>query len=391
MLMVGCSKDDNEDSPVNPDPVIPDENASDYVEFRSNMTNFTRVNVDEANVTEARLYAWTKDEKEVIYKVSQDRVSLKEMTAYTDLVFYDNPDFGNMLLPGYATLTRSVDDPTMWDYTNKIRWSTFENSAVSFLAVVEPKDCRNGLRFSSLTKPHVISRPVPEAEYDAMNHEYYYSSGDLTDVMVAYTRNCKPEDYDGKQEVELNFQHLYPRVVLNGRVDDDNSLEVNVKEAYICGLQTQGNFLLDANNSFNDEWLSFGSPLYQYIQMDMSSPLKMTSELQPLVDKGHEPHVIPQQVKGWTAYVSRDGAGIIMLVNIRNTHDKSWIVGAENEYEYVYAPFPLESLESGKQYNIDILFGALYRDNGASYGYQLSYQPEIIEWETESENVELWR
>ncbi|MCF0175804.1 MAG: hypothetical protein HUJ94_03110, partial [Bacteroidales bacterium] len=59
------------------------------------------------------------------------------------------------------------------------------------------------------------------------------------------------------------------------------------------------------------------------------------------------------------------------------------------KYELVYVPFPIEKLEYGRIYNIEIEFGALYRENGAAYGYQLSYRPQIVDWDTESENVEL--
>lgn len=392
-LMVGCQNDDIED-PVNPDPEIPGENASNYVEFKGNMMNFTRTtNVNEATATEARLYAWTRDEREVSYKKQLGLTQWTTVKNSTNQVYFTNPNGEYPIVPHYTIMTRNMDDPTMWDYKDKISWSMFHNNPGSFLAVVEPEGCMYGLEFCKNylwdKKPVEISRTVPEVEYDDMNDEYYYSSGDLSDIMVAYTHDCTAEEYEGKKEVELNFRHVYPRVVLNGRVDDSKSLEVTVKEAYIYGLQTQGTFRLDRNSTYDEGWERGKNPLSQYVQMDISSPLKMTSELQPLVDKGHEPHVIPQKVKGWTSASSQDGAGIIMLVNIRSTTDNSWIVGAENEYEYVYAPFPLESLQSGRVYNIDILFGALYRDNGTAYGYQLSYQPQIVDWDVESENVEL--
>lgn len=386
LLMAGCKDGSSDDKPVNPDPEIPGENASDYVEFKSNMVNFTRANVDETNAVKAKLYAWTKIEREVSLNNNG-----QQGKAFIDQVFYTAPDFNQQAQPAYVSLSRSKEDPTLWDYKDKVRWSMFQLNPVSFLAFIEPDECRYGLEYYSISKPHSIARPVKEKEYDATNKEYYYRSGDLTDIMVAYTRNCKAEDYEGKQEVELNFQHLFPRVILTGRVDDELSLEVKVKEAYIYGLQTQATYRLDTGNSFNDGWTSSSSPLTQYIEMEMPGTIRMNAEPQPLVASGREPHVIPQKVKAWTAYALRDGAGIILTVNIRNTHDNSWIVGSDNEYEYVYVPFPLESLEAGKQYYIDILFGALYRDNGTPFGYQLSYQPEIVEWDTEEESVELKR
>lgn len=386
LMMAGCSKDNNEDTPVGPDPEIPNENASGYIEFTGSVLPFTRSNVDEASANEAHLYAWTKE------KVRKTIVSASlQREAYVDLVFYKPKKASFTIDPGYVTLTRNVDDPTVWEYSPKLKWSDFVDNPISFLGIIEPKDCKAPLTFEGSEKPFELSRHAGYTEYDATYNESYYNSGDLNDVMIAYARECGYEEFGDSMEVDLNFRHLFPRFILNAKLGEQNALEVNVKEAYLYGIQVNGKKSIDADCDFNDSWTTQTSPLSQYIQMDLSNPVKLTGEAQPLVDSGHEPHLVPQQVKPWTSYVNRDGAGIIMYVNIRNIHDGSWIVGNENEYGYVHIPFPVEKLEMGMMYNIDIVFGAMYRDNGTACGYQLSYQPQIVEWDVNSEYVELMK
>lgn len=386
LLMAGCSKDHTE--VIDPDePEIPGENASDYIEFTSSMTPMTRANVDEDAVHEAQLYAWGT-------KVSTQKVTLTldgfKTTVYgqTDCLLY-GAETEDALKPESVTLTRDGSDPTVWDYSPKLSWKTENGNNLSFFAITQPRTSKAPVFFREAKAPHVFGREAEPAEHDALNDEYYYASGDLSDAMVAYTYDCTTAEYANRKEVELNFRHLFPRVVLNAKLGEKNALEVNVNEAYIYGLSVNGTHQTDTEESFNEGWRTMQSPLTQYIQMDLSQPVKLTADLQPLVDKNKEPHVIPQKVKPWSSYSSQNGAGIILSVNIRNLHDKSWIVGREGEYELVYLPFPLEQLESGRIYNIDLVFGTMYRDNGSIFGYQLSYQPQIVDWETDTENIEL--
>ena len=129
----------------------------------------------------------------------------------------------------------------------------------------------------------------------------------------------------------------------------------------------------------------------QYIQMNLSKPVKLTSDYTLLADPGQEPHVLPQNVKAWRSFTALDGAGIILSAKIRNINDNSWIVGNNTEYDLVFAPFPLEKLEMGRSYDVNLVFGTQYRANGAAYGYHLSYMPQIKDWDTESEDIELVR
>lgn len=383
LMMAGCSKDNNEDTPVGPAPEIPGENASGYIEFTSNLFPLTRAIVNEDAARKAYLYAWTQEPMEKNYTIQLVGFSYTR-TSYDDLVTVS--EIGE---PAPIMLTRNQDDLLIWDYENKLSWAPYMSNPVSFLAFIEPEEGKTQMRFLERERPHEIERIVKETEYDAINKEYYYNSGDLNDVMMAYSRDCTGEEFSDK-EVDLNFRHLFPRLVLNAKVAD-NTLEVNVDQAYFFGLQTNGKHKTDTDDTFSEAWTCPVSPLNQYVQMDLSSPMKLTTDFQPVVDKGHEPHLIPQQIKPWTSFANRNGAGIIMNVNIRNTHDNSWIVGNASEKELVYIPFPLNKIESGKIYNIDVVFGTQNRENGTAYGYQLSYQPRIVDWDTENENVELKR
>lgn len=385
LMMAGCSKDNNEDTPVDPDPEIPGENASDYVEFVGNMYTFTRAAVNEETANKAYLYAWTQRPGEKTYTITMKNGSKDKITTYDD--FVTAPEDGNATP---IMLTRNADDPLLWEYDHKLSWEPFMTNPVSFLAFIDPQGEQPQMRFLKKESPHDIERTVKEYEYDNMNKEYYYNSGDLNDVMMAYSRYCTGEEFAGKKEVELNFRHLFPRLILNARVAD-NTLEVNIDEAYFYGLQTNGKHQTDTDATFNEEWTSTISPLCQYVKMDLSKPVQLTTSFQAVVDKGHEPHLIPQMIKPWTSFANRNGAGIIMNASIRNTHDDSWIVGNESAKELVYIPFPLEQIETGKIYYINVVFGTQYRENGTAYGYQLSYQPQIVDWDTESENVELKR
>lgn len=387
LLMAGCSNDDDKEVVKPDDPDIPGENASDYIEFKGSLLPMTRSVVEEDAVQEAVLYAWGKNVSTQNYILTVDGFKTS-VTGMTDCLLF-GAESEYELKPEAVTLKRDSSDPTVWDYSPKFSWKKENGNNLSFFAIAQPRDTKAPVFFREAKAPHIFGREVEPAEHDELNDEYYYASGDLSDAMVAYTYNCTTAEYANRKEVELTFRHLFPRVVLNAKLGEKNALEVNVNEAYIYGLSVNGTHKTDTQESFDEGWTTMLSPLSQYIQMDLSQPVKLTSELQPLVDKNKEAHVIPQKVKPWSSYSSQNGAGIILSVNIRNLHDKSWIVGREGEYELVYLPFPLEQLESGRLYNIDLVFGTMYRDNGSAFGYQLSYKPEIVDWDTDTENIEL--
>ena len=377
LLVVGCSKDDEEVKPFNSS-----EDPLNYVSFQGNMVSMTRSKVDEANVDTACLYAW-QDSSTIVgsHTIINRRFLPETVYSYTDLLYYKESDF----LPDYAVMTRRQDDPTLWDYDRKLLWKDYPGRKLSFMAVCGPKEN------VYLHLSHILVRNVPHSEYDAINHEYYYMSGDLSDAMVAYAYDCTAAEYEGKKAVTLNFNHVFPRISLNAKLGENNALDVEISEAYIFGLALNGSHRMEPGNSLNEGWRSSTNSMAQYIQMNLSQPVKLTSDYTLLVDPGQEPHVLPQNVKAWRSFTALDGAGIILSAKIRNINDNSWIVGNNTEYDLVFAPFPLEKLEMGRSYDVNLVFGTQYRANGAAYGYHLSYTPQIKDWDTESEDIELVR
>lgn len=395
LMMAACSEDIEGGDPT-PDPT-PEENDTEYIEFKGNMMPMTRSAIDESKVSTARLYAWSDSvryvpvnlewAKELFYKNC-------EGTGVTLSLFYDrNVKQAWFPTPESVTLTRSKDDPAVWDYSDKLRWSEYANEKLSFLSVIEPDEQKTtNLELNGISAELIFGRSIAPSEYDEMNKETYYKSGDLTDAMVAFVTDCTADEFAGKKEVELNFRHLYPRINLNAKLGEENAIAVNVKDAWIVGLHVNGYLPAQSDTKLDESWDHLcGAPQYNFIEMNLSNIVSLTSDYKPLVDKGAEPHVLPQKVKSWTTFAHRDGAGIVMRVNIRNLRDKSWIVGSESKYALVYVPFPLDKLETGHIYDVNIVFGAQFRENGTVNGYQLSYQPQIVEWETESENLELKR
>lgn len=389
LMMAACSEDIEGGDPT-PDPT-PEENDTEYIEFKGNMMPMTRSAIDESKASTARLYAWSNVEKistnstKTFFYHTLCLFNSSEATPMSAGHFVSNPDC--------ITISRSVDDPTVWDYENKIRWSDYAGEGLSFLSVIEPEG-RKTITLETLDKSVQLKfgRNIDPSEYDEMNKETYYKSGDLTDAMVAFVTGCTAYEFAGKKEVELNFRHLCPRINLNAKLGEENAIAVNVKEAWIVGLHVNGYLAANSETKLDENWINLcGAPQYNFIEMNLSNIVSLTSDYKPLVDMGAEPHVLPQKVKGWTTFAHRDGAGIVMRVNIRNLRDKSWIVGSESKYALVYVPFPLDKLETGHIYDVNIVFGAQYRENGTVNGYQLSYQPQIVEWETESENLELKR
>lgn len=391
LLMAACSNDIEGDDPT-PDP-IPGENDTEYIEFKGNMMPMTRSAIDESKASKARLYAWSNElQTTYLPYYGSQTVMVNTLSLFTsDKVTLQVGQF--VAIPDFVTLSRSKDDPTLWDYENKIRWSEYPGQELSFLSVIEPENhVTTKLDVSDKSFLLQFGRSITPSEYDEMNKETYYRSGDLTDAMVAFVTDCTADEFAGKKEVELNFRHLYPRINLNAKLGEENAIAVNVKDAWIVGLHVNGYLPAQSDTKLDESWTHLcDAPQYNFVEMNLSNIVSLTSDYKPLVDKGAEPHVLPQKVKGWTSFANRDGAGIVMRVNIRNLHDKSWIVGSESKYALVYVPFPLDNLETGHIYDVNIVFGAQYRENGTVNGYQLSYQPQIVEWDTESENVELKR
>ena len=145
-------------------------------------------------------------------------------------MYYKDTDFA----PDCAVMTRSQDDPTLWNYDRKLLWKDYPGRKLSFMAVCEPK----GNVY--LNPARQLVRSVSHSEYDATNHEYYYMSGDLSDAMVAYAYDCTAAEYEGKKAVTLNFNHVFPRISLNAKLGENNALDVEISEAYIFGLALNG-------------------------------------------------------------------------------------------------------------------------------------------------------
>lgn len=377
LFLAACS--DKEEIEPEPGPIGPDDNASGYVEFKGNVMPITRALVDETEANTANLYAWTQRNNPVGY-------------SNTDLIYYERYGMGAYFIvrPDYALLRRNADDPTIWENSRneeKIKWSDYRSNPLSFFAVIGEA---NTYKFEEITRPHKFVRKV-KGSYDKLNDEYNFQSGDLHDLMFAYTADCTAEEFEEKKEVPLNFRHMFPRVMLNAHLGKNNALEVKVKHAQIYGLQVNGHHLIYPTKSFEDNWTCNESALSQVIEMEMAQSVTLTADPLPLVDAGKEPHVLPQSVKPWTNLVCNDGVGIILDVIIRNLNDNSYIVGTSDRYESVFVPFPVNKLEMGHMYNIDLEFGTTYRENGTATGYKLSYQPQIVDWDVESENVELKR
>lgn len=377
LLIAGCSEKGLDE---NGGTGTIDASSTSQITFRSNLEPMTRSVVVDSTANEAALYAWSDNEREVEVKVMFNITS----TIETNLLYHTDR------IPAYpdcAVMTRSETTPSIWDYDRKISWKDHKNEHLSFLALCGQRShvSVDGIRKRSQR----IYRNVPYSEYDSINNEYYYRSGDLGDLMVACAHECT----ESSDTVDLNFNHIFPRVVINAKLGESNALEVEVDSTYIQGLQLNGNHPVLLHSSFTKGWEGSNiSPLSQFIQMDLTTPVKLTSEYQALVDKGKEPHVLPQDnIKPWSCFSNHDGVGIVMCVKIRNQHDNSWVVGSENYPDLVFVPFPLDKLEMGHIYDINLVFGTQYRDNGTAYGFQLSYQPMIQSWETETENVELVR
>lgn len=397
LLLAGCSKNTDIDKPDG-DKDKPSEVCANPVTFKSFMLPATRSSINEQDLSEASLYAWSGKAKEV-----WAAASWTTFTTLTNLLYYNYEvvDFivtYAELTPDCTKLTRSTDDPTLWNCYREVSWNEYQGDSLAFMALSGVQD---NLAISGTNGPLNIKRDVPYTEYDSMNQEYYYRSGSLHDLMGAYTWGCKPEGYaienaqgevEGYKPVNLIFNHVFPRICLNAKLGEANALYVEISEAYIFGLQANGSQTVSKEHSFGEAWTGSNiSPLQQYIQMELKYPVALTSEYTSLVDKGMEPHVVPQNVKPWSSYVSRNGAGIIMKARIRNLHDNSWIVGGANSYELVYAPFPVDELKMGHIYDINLVFGTQYRSTGTPYGYQLSYHPEIKPWDPVDEDVELVR
>ncbi len=401
LLLAACSKPSDINEPEGGGDVPSGDwegNVENPVTFQSFLLPITRSGINEQSVSEASLYAWSGKEKEV--RVAS---SWETYTALTNLLYYNFTVVEGImyyaeLTPAHTTLTRSADDPTLWNCLHEVSWNDYQEDSLAFMALSGVQD---NLTISGAKGPLTIKRDVPYSEYDSVNKEYYYASGSLHDLMGAYTWGCKPGNYEiknakgeveGYKPVELVFNHVLPRVCLNAKLGEINALDVEISEAYIFGLQVNGSQTVSQEHSFGEAWKGSSiSPLQQYIQMDLKNSVKLTSEYQSLVDEGSEPHVVPQKVKPWSSYAARNGAGIIMKARIRNQHDNSWIVGGENSYELVYAPFPVDELKIGKIYDINLVFGTQYRSTGTPYGYQLSYHPEIKPWNPVDDDVELVR
>ena len=386
LLMAGCSKDNDDIDPG--DPEIPGENASDYVEFKGGMQHMTRFIMNDDSIYDAILYAWCKFPYEAEVKMALGVTR----EVKTDLMYYTY-SFLRGVDPDYVTMSRNHDDPSVWNYTSKLKWTDpLSKDGLSFLAVCGTDD--KEVYLSQITSRHRLVRSKNCIDYDAMNGEYTYSSGHLSDVMVAYALDCRPADYKdsvGYKEVELNFNHIFPRLTLNAKLEDNcNSLDVEVAEAYIFGLQLNGWHNIESGKSLGQDWTSSDN-LNTYIQMDLSQPKKLGYEYSALVDEGCEPHVLPQKVKSWTSFANHNGAGILLKARIKNLNDNSWIAGDSEGYELVYSEFPFDELKMGKIYDINLIFGPQYRENGHTFSYRLSYQPTIVDWNEESENVELYR
>lgn len=384
LLLAGCSKDPVDDG----DGDGAARYSSNEILFESSMVPITRSVLNEQEIDQARLYAWSDLAKAVTVKIPTSFFVDLPMTAYLDVLYYKVASLA--FCPDCAIMTPNEVNRTLWDYDRRLSWNDYADQGLSFLAVCEQDQ---HVSFEGVNLPHMVSRYVPESEYDSINLDYYYRSGDLGDAMLAYAYNCRAEDYAGetKKNVILNFSHIFPRVYLNAKLDEENALDVEVAEAYLYGLQINGSHTVGPGNSFSEKWVCSNdvSQFHQFVQMDLKDPVKLSSEYKALVDDGREPHLLPQKIKPWSYFAAHDGAGIVMKVKIRNLHDNSWIVGNDQVYELVYAPFPLDEIKMGYSYDINLVFGAQYRSNGNAYGFKLSYSPMVEPWDVDGEDVEL--
>lgn len=349
--LTGCSDDEPAEGPSN-------ENSAEDVDFTVMLQPITRASVIEENgFKEFRLYSvgpWSK---------SKWGSTSGEAIPYKDV-------------------KRNKDDADVWDYSPKIQWSWMNSSQkATFFAVANAAGAKYKVKSNgsyNVNGDFGVKTTFEPFYTNDYNLEKYYHSEEMNDVVMAKAYDCTKDEFYKKRNVDLNFVHILPRVVLRAALADE-SLEASVQESYLIGVKINGTYNIKGSNAL--KWTYPTTSWQEFIEMKLSKTVYLnTTEWKPLVDAGCEPHVVPQTVKGWKSIAYHDGVGIALYAKVKSKLDNSYLVGSASEYDYIYLPIDNMTFESNHIYDVNISFGAHYDDNGRPKGFNMKYGINIVNW-----------
>lgn len=280
-----------------------------------------------------------------------------------------------------------------WDYRNPDKLAYWPTNDLDFYAV-SPATFDNNLlgflqRLIHFNEQKIIYSTVDEFSTGTKN----------LDVMYAVAKQQRKNANGGV--VSLNFKHTLSQVLFRAKVQYE-FMEVTIKKMMITNFYTGGTFTFptDDNAPTQRNWSSTdeqhtGSGGFTVKKAGTDITASSTTEAQWITVENDPMLFIPQTLTAWkttpeSAVTKADGDSqnnSYLIIDMKLTQNKQYLIGSETEYKTIYVPFGAE-WQPGKRYIYTLNFGGGYDEHGKPMLTPITFEASVENWKDTSENTQ---